>query len=127
VKPIGGSSAFEGCCAVSPRKKPEPLDEAALYQYGVGALARQMRTVAELKRLMSRRARAGESGEAKVAAVVARLLDRLSRRSSIRPPPNTRLRPGKPELRQAPRAQGVDPQRCQGESPPVPSRAPTPR
>ena len=36
----------------SPRKKPEPLDEAALYQYAVGALARQMRTVAELKRLL---------------------------------------------------------------------------
>jgi regulatory protein len=48
-----------------PRKKPEPLDEAALYQYAVGALARQMRSVAELRRLMSRR----------VAAVVARLLD----------------------------------------------------
>ena len=59
----------------SPRKKPEPLDEAALYQYAVGALARQMRTVAELKRLMSRRVEPGESGEAKIAAVVAHLLD----------------------------------------------------
>jgi len=58
-----------------PRKKPEPLDEAALYQYAVGALARQMRTVAELKRLMSRRVEPGEAGEAKVAAVVTRLLD----------------------------------------------------
>jgi regulatory protein len=57
------------------RKKPEPLDEGALYQYAVGALARQMRTVAELKRLMSRRVEAGEAGEVKVAAVVARLLD----------------------------------------------------
>jgi regulatory protein len=57
------------------RKKPEPLDEAALYQYAVGALARQMRTVAELKRLMSRRVEPGEAGETKVAAVVARLLD----------------------------------------------------
>jgi regulatory protein len=61
--------------AFSPRKKPEPLDEAALYQYAVGALARQMRTVAELKRLMGRRVEPGEPGEAKVAAVVARLLD----------------------------------------------------
>jgi regulatory protein len=52
-----------------------PLDEAALYQYAVGALARQMRTVAELRRLMSRRVEAGELGESKVAAVVARLLD----------------------------------------------------
>ena len=58
-----------------PRKKPEPLDEAALYQYAVGALARQMRTVAELKRLMSRRVEPGEAGEAKVAVVVTRLLD----------------------------------------------------
>ncbi len=57
------------------RKKPEPLDEPALYQYAVGALARQMRTVAELKRLMSRRVEAGEAGQVKVAAVVARLLD----------------------------------------------------
>jgi regulatory protein len=75
VKPIGGSSAFEAAMPFSPRKKPEPLDETALYQYAVGALARQMRTVAELKRLMSRRVEPGESGEAKVVAVVARLLD----------------------------------------------------
>ena len=58
-----------------PRKKPEPLEEAALYQYAVGALARQMRTVAELKRLMRRKVEVGESGETKVATVVARLLD----------------------------------------------------
>src|ERR1700727_1790188 len=57
------------------RSRPEPLDEAALYQYAVGALARQMRTVAELKRLMSRRVEPGEAGEAKVGAVVTRLLD----------------------------------------------------
>jgi regulatory protein len=57
------------------RKKAEPLDEAALYQYAVGALARQMRTVAELKRLMSRRVELGETGEIKMAAVVARLAD----------------------------------------------------
>jgi regulatory protein len=57
------------------RSRPEPLDEAALYQYAVGALARQMRTVAELKRLMSRRVEQGELGESKMAAVVARLAD----------------------------------------------------
>jgi regulatory protein len=57
------------------RSRPEPLDEAALYQYAVGALARQMRTVAELKRLMSRRVEQGEVGEIKIAAVVARLAD----------------------------------------------------
>jgi regulatory protein len=58
-----------------PRKKQEPLEEAALYQYAVGALARQMRTVAELKRLMRRKVEVGESGETKVATVVARLMD----------------------------------------------------
>jgi regulatory protein len=57
------------------RKKPQPLDEPALYQYAVAALARQMRTVAELKRLMSRRVEAGDVGESKVAAVLVRLLD----------------------------------------------------
>src|SRR5580658_7129536 len=57
------------------RKKSQPLDEAALYQYAVRALGRQMRTVAELKRLMGRRVEAGESGDSKMAAVVARLLD----------------------------------------------------
>jgi regulatory protein len=57
------------------RRRPEPLDEGALYQYAVGALARQMRTVAELKRLMSRRVEQGEAGESKMAAVVARLAD----------------------------------------------------
>ena len=75
VKPIGGSSAFKTRMPFRSRKKPEPLDEAALYQYAVGALARQMRTVAELKRLMSRRVEPGEAGETKVAAVVTRLLD----------------------------------------------------
>jgi regulatory protein len=57
------------------RKPPPLLDEDALYQYAVRALGRQMRTVAELKRLMSRRVEAGESGETKVAAVVTRLLE----------------------------------------------------
>jgi regulatory protein len=57
------------------RKTPQPLDEPALYQYAVAALARQMRTVAELKRLMSRRVEAGEAGESKMAAVVARLAE----------------------------------------------------
>jgi regulatory protein len=58
-----------------PRSKPQPLDEGALYQYAIRALARQMRTVAELKRLMSRRVEQGEAGESKIAAVVARLAE----------------------------------------------------
>jgi regulatory protein len=46
-------------------------DEASLYEYAVGALARKMRSVAELKRLL--RQRAGEDGEAMVETVIARL------------------------------------------------------
>jgi regulatory protein len=56
-----------------PKKKPEPLDEAALYEYAIAALGRRMRTVAELKRLMRNRVEEGEVGNAKVLAVVHRL------------------------------------------------------
>lgn len=55
------------------RKAREPLNEAALYQYAVKALGRQMRTEVELRRLMSARAEQGESGEASVTAAIARL------------------------------------------------------
>jgi regulatory protein len=57
------------------RKTPQPLEEGALYQYAVGVLARQMRTVAELKRMMHRRVEPGEAGESKITAVIARLAD----------------------------------------------------
>ena len=54
--------------------KPRPaLNEAGLYDYAVKALGRQMRTEAELRRLMGTRAEAGEHGEAAVRAVVTRL------------------------------------------------------
>jgi regulatory protein len=56
-----------------PKKKPEPLDEARLYDYAVGALGRRMRTVIELKRLMRTRVEEGETGAAKILAVVTRL------------------------------------------------------
>ena len=55
------------------KKKPEPLNEAALYEYAAAALGRRMRTVAELTRLMRNRVEQGESGQAKIDAVVARL------------------------------------------------------
>jgi len=51
----------------------EPLNEAALYQYAVKALGRQMRTEVELRRLMTARAEPGENGEAAVRAAIARL------------------------------------------------------
>jgi len=54
-------------------KKPEPLDEAKLYEYAVHALGRRMRTVVELKRLMRTRVEEGEAGDAKILAVVTRL------------------------------------------------------
>jgi regulatory protein len=56
-----------------PKKKPEPLDEPALYEYAVRALGRRMRTVAELKRLMRPKVEVGESGDVKLFAVTERL------------------------------------------------------
>lgn len=58
-----------------PRAKNKLSDEAALYEYAVGALGRRMRTVAELKRLMRRRVEPGELGEALVELVIATLKD----------------------------------------------------
>ena len=54
-------------------KKKEPLGEAGLYEYAVKALGRQMRTEAELRRLMGTRAEPGEHGEAAVRTVLVRL------------------------------------------------------
>lgn len=56
-----------------PRKPPEPLDDAALYQYALAALGRRMKTVAELKRGMRRRVEPGPIGEAKMDRIVIRL------------------------------------------------------
>lgn len=54
--------------------KPRPfLNEAGLYDYGVKTLGRQMRTEADLRRLMKTRVEPGEHGEAVVAAALARL------------------------------------------------------
>jgi regulatory protein len=55
------------------KKKPERLNEAALYEYAVNALGRRMRTVAELTRLMRNRVEPGEVGQGKIGAVLARL------------------------------------------------------
>jgi regulatory protein len=55
------------------RKPPAPLDDDALYNYAVRLLGQQMRTVAEVKRLLRRRVEPGETGEARIDAVVARL------------------------------------------------------
>jgi len=54
-------------------RKPTLLDEPALYDYAVRLLGQQMRTVAEVKRLLRRRVEPGETGDAKISAAIARL------------------------------------------------------
>ena len=49
--------------------------EAMLYDYAVGALARKMRTVAELKRLLRSKATTTENSEAMIEAVIRKLKD----------------------------------------------------
>jgi regulatory protein len=48
-------------------------DDASLYEYAVGALARQMRTVAQIKRMMRQRVSRQENGEQLIDAVVEKL------------------------------------------------------
>src|SRR5271169_476001 len=59
-----------------PKKKLHSEDE--LYEYAVGALARRMRTVAELKRLLRARVEDAESeyGKTLVELIIRRLKDR---------------------------------------------------
>jgi len=54
-------------------KKREPVGEAGLFEYAVGMLARRMRTVRDLRRLMKTRAEEGEAGERAMDAVIVRL------------------------------------------------------
>src|ERR1700677_2721477 len=56
-------------------KKREPGGEAGLFDYAVKALARRMRTVRDLRRLMKTRAEEGEAGERAMDAVIVRLKD----------------------------------------------------
>ena len=57
------------------RRSRKPLNEPALYEYAVAALARRMRSVAEMKRLLRPRVTQDEAGERRVEAVVRRLKD----------------------------------------------------
>lgn len=61
-----------------PRPKKKTYSEDELYEYAVGALARRMRTVAELKRLMRARVEEAESeyGQTLIELVIRRLKDR---------------------------------------------------
>jgi len=60
-----------------PRPKKRTYSEDELYDYAVGALARRMRTVAELKRLMRARVDEAESeyGQTLIELVIRRLKD----------------------------------------------------
>ena len=57
------------------RKKREPVGEAELFEYAVATLARGMRTVRDLRRLMRTRAHEGEAGERDMDRVVERLIE----------------------------------------------------
>ena len=61
-----------------PRPKKKSYSEDELYEYAVGALARRMRTVAELKRLFRARVEDNESeyGRTLIELVIRRLKDR---------------------------------------------------
>ncbi|MFZ0761151.1 MAG: regulatory protein RecX [Candidatus Sulfotelmatobacter sp.] len=61
-----------------PRPKKKFYSEDKLYEYAVGALARRMRTVAELKRLLRARVEDAESeyGKTLVELIIRRLKDR---------------------------------------------------
>ena len=57
-----------------PFQRPKQIvDEAALYDYAIGALGRRMRTVAEMKRLLRRRVSRDEAGNILVEMIILRL------------------------------------------------------
>ena len=76
------SSPVINCAIVSSmpfsRPKKRSYSEDELYEYAVGALARRMRTVAELKRLFRARVEDAESeyGQTLIELVIRRLKDR---------------------------------------------------
>jgi regulatory protein len=60
------------------RKSAKPksfLNEAGLYEYAIRSLGRQMRTEADLHRLMKQRVEPGELGELAINAVLKRLTE----------------------------------------------------
>ncbi len=54
-------------------KSREPLSEEGLFEYAVGSLARRMRSVRDLRRLMTPRAEPGEAGQQAIHHVIQRL------------------------------------------------------
>jgi regulatory protein len=74
---FGGSVELSSTGMAFSRPKRKQFSEDELYEYAVGALARRMRTVAELKRLMRTRVEDPESeyAETLVELVIRRLKD----------------------------------------------------
>ncbi len=58
-----------------PLHRRKTYDESSLYDYAVGALARKMRSVAELKRLLRQRLTGDPESESLINAVITRLKD----------------------------------------------------
>ncbi len=56
-------------------KKRDPVGEPELFSYAVSTLARRMRTVRDLRRLLKLRAEPGDPGEAAISRVLARLTE----------------------------------------------------
>lgn len=57
-------------------RQKRKLDDVELYDYAIASLARKMRTVAELKRLLRARAQDNDDGALAVEAVIAKLKER---------------------------------------------------
>lgn len=67
---------YAGLVPFRSRKPADPLDEDALFDYAVRLLGQQMRTVAEVRRLLHRRVEPSEAGETMLDRVLARLKER---------------------------------------------------
>jgi regulatory protein len=69
---LAGFKSYPGMGFSKPKRR-SPLSEQDLFEYAVATLARKMRTVRDLKRLMRTRAEEGEVGERAMDNIVARL------------------------------------------------------
>ncbi len=108
-----GENGIEGIVMAFARaKKREPVGEAGLFEYAVGALARRMRTERDLRRLMRARAEEGEAGARAMDAVIVRLKE-LNYLSDTRFAEDyTRVRKEHEKFGQEARAAGSDGEGC---------------
>ena len=68
-----GAITYSSVMSFSSRRAKRNLSDVELYDYAVASLARKMRTVAELKRLLRARASNDNDGTLAVEAVIAKL------------------------------------------------------